>query len=156
MHCCPARIATNAYLTSCVPNHVYLHSSGTPANECERPGISRRAAISQMAMLSLLASNARLPGASASEGAPQVLQGDVKAAVMQAFKKAADKGKVKLQCIASITFPFTRNVGMLPLQLLTERQGSLSLTGSWSDTSLIPFYSSHEVLQHLSSNSASI
>ena len=50
--------------------------------------------MSQMAVLSFLATTLRGSRASAAEGAPQTLQGDVKAAVMQAFKKAADKGKV--------------------------------------------------------------
>ena len=50
--------------------------------------------MSQMAVLSFLATTLRGSRASAAEGSPQALQGDVKAAVMQAFKKAADKGKV--------------------------------------------------------------
>lgn len=55
--------------------------------------------MSQMALLSLLVTTARGSGAIAAEGAPQALEGDVKAAVMQAFKKAADKGKV-WRCMA--------------------------------------------------------
>ena len=74
--------------------------SGNIASDGEQTGISRRIAMSQVAMLSVLA--ATLPGfrATAAEGIPQALQGDVKAAVMQAFKKAADKGKVR-RCNAS-------------------------------------------------------
>lgn len=56
--------------------------------------VSRRAAISQMAIMTLLASTSCCPQAIAQEGRPKPLEGDVKAAVMQAFKKAADKGKV--------------------------------------------------------------
>ena len=50
--------------------------------------------MSRVAMLSLLAATLRGSRGAAAEGAPQALQGDVRAAVMQAFKKAADKGKV--------------------------------------------------------------
>ena len=50
--------------------------------------------MSQMALLSLLVTTARGSRAIAAEGTPQALEGDVKAAVMQAFRKAADKGKV--------------------------------------------------------------
>ena len=56
--------------------------------------ISRRAAICHMAALSLIASTLSCSKANAQEGGPQALQGEVKAAVMQAFSKAADKGKV--------------------------------------------------------------
>ncbi len=65
--------------------------------------------MSQMAVLSLIATTLRASRASAAEGAPQALQGDVKAAVMQAFKKAADKGKV-WECLACSKSPPIGNV----------------------------------------------
>ena len=47
-----------------------------------------------MAALSLIASTLSSSKANAQKTGPQALQGEVKAAVMQAFSKAADKGKV--------------------------------------------------------------
>ena len=70
----------------------------TPTDGVEEDGlqdtISRRAAVCHMAALSLIASTLSCSKANAQKGGPQALQGEVKAAVMQAFRKAADKGKV--------------------------------------------------------------
>ena len=68
--------------------------SGHAASGNEGAEISRRRALSHMAVLSLVATQIPCSKAYAAEGAPQELQGDVRAAVMQAFKQAADKGKV--------------------------------------------------------------
>lgn len=70
--------------------------------------VSRRAAISHMALVSLIASTTRCLEASAIESAPQALDGEVKAAVMQAFKKAADKSKVLFARLTCNTIRLTQ------------------------------------------------
>ena len=60
-----------------------------------------------MAAMSLIASTLSCSKANAQEGGPQALQGEVKAAVMQAFRKAADKDKV-MAMHPAITLPGDR------------------------------------------------
>ena len=73
---------------------VVFASIGGTEEDVSQETISRRAAIRHMAALSLIASTLSCSEAYAQKGGPQALQGETKAAVMQAFRKAADKGKV--------------------------------------------------------------